>query len=101
MNLKRTFERWVPSGLMQLGLRCLAAACLALASVRLRVHRVLQQEIAKARREGSDVRRAYSQLERKHLARSTDRRCRPFFSRRRWTFRTPAESFLTEAGFNG
>jgi len=82
-------------------IRHLNLNCRRLTSARLTVHRVLQQEISKARREGCDVRMAYARLVTKHLAHSTGRQWRPFFTLRRWALRAPAEDYLNEVGFNG
>jgi uncharacterized protein (TIGR02646 family) len=75
--------------------------CRRLTSARLKVHRVLQQAIAKARRNGRDIKQSYSELVRAHLERSPDGSWKRFFTLVRWTLRAPAEDYLREVGFHG
>ncbi len=75
--------------------------CRRLTFTRLKVHRVLQQAIAKARQNGCDINRTYAQLVTAHLARSPEGSWKPFFTLVRWTLRRPAEDYLKQVGFSG
>jgi uncharacterized protein (TIGR02646 family) len=75
--------------------------CRRLCTARLKVHRVLQQAIAKARHSGFDIHQVYVQMVTAHLARSPGGHWKPFFTLARWTLRRPAEDYLKKIGFMG
>lgn len=75
--------------------------CRRLTTARLKVHRGLQQAIAKARQRNPDTRQVYSQLVNAHIAQASDGSWKPFFTLVRWSLRSPAEDYLRQIGFNG